>query len=69
MGNHLLEDLLSEKMLDYDTLNSARTENTAQLSLMEMTDKVITEGKAFKKSKLSSDDLDAVTEEAINKRI
>lgn len=41
MGNNLFSDLLLEKSLDLDALNSTRKENLAQQSLVKDVDKVL----------------------------
>ena len=44
MGNNLFSDLLLEKSLDIDALNSTRKENLAQQSLVKDVDKVLNKG-------------------------
>ena len=44
MGNNLFSDLLLEKSLDLDALNSTRKENLAQQSLVKDVDKVLNKG-------------------------
>ena len=63
MGNDLLEDLLHEKSLDLDKFKGAKPVTREQLSLRQVSDKVIETRGKFEISELSVDDLDSMSED------
>ena len=69
MGGNLLEDLLLEKSLNLDKFKEDRGTTEEREMLDKLSDRVLTQGKQFKKSKLSAHDLDGLNETAIEDKI
>jgi len=70
MGNNLFEDMLHEKSMDYEKLTAVKPISNAQKSVSQVMDGVIlSNGKRFKNSKLSADDLDSFDDAEIKARI
>lgn len=71
MGSKLFENLLLEKSLDLDQFSVLPDleQGDIQKTLRQTSDEVVLEGKQFKGTKLSIDDLEGVSEDVIQSKI
>jgi len=71
MGSKLFENLLLEKSLDLDQFSVLPDleQGDIQKTLRQTSDEVVLEGKQFKGTKLSVDDLEGVSEDVIQSKI